>query len=138
MSDVCPPKFDDEMLPSHSGIQPAQLYKNFNVFMALLGHGIGECLLAVCLGHQRHTVKPGTPEHWRNTQPNTGRTIGIPRNSGACEEQRNNATTKQHQQIVPIQTDDILNRYNKIQNKSYFSKKDFYGKVKPGQKTVSM
>ena len=32
-----------------------------------------------------------------------------------------------------MQTDDILSRYNKIQN-SYFSKKDFYGKVKPGQK----
>ena len=44
----------------------------------------------------RHTIKPETmklgtaehrnagrtPEHWRNIQPNTGRTIGIPRNSG--------------------------------------------------------
>ena len=57
----------------------------------------------------------GTPEQWRNTetleeQQNTGRTIGIPRNSGTCEEQRNNVTTKQHQEILPIQTDDILNR----------------------------
>ena len=24
----------------------------------------------------------GTPEHWQNIQPNTDRTIGIPRNSG--------------------------------------------------------
>ena len=34
-----------------------------------------------------HTIKPGTrnyrtPEHWRNIQPNTGRTIEIPQNSG--------------------------------------------------------
>ena len=68
----------------------------------------------------RHTIKPGTPEHgttehrtpehWQNIQPNTGRSIGIPQNSGTCEEQRNNVTTKQHQEILPIQTDDILNR----------------------------
>ena len=44
-------------------------------------------------------------EHWRNTQPNTGRTIGIPWNSGTCEEQWNNVTTKQHQEILSIQTD---------------------------------
>ena len=50
----------------------------------------------------RHTIKPETmklgttehrnagrtPEHWRNIQPNTGRTIGIPRSSGTCEEKR--------------------------------------------------
>ena len=40
--------------------------------------------------YQRNT---GTPAE----QQNTGRTIGIPRNSGTCEEQRNNVTTKQHQ-----------------------------------------
>ena len=51
-------------------------------------------------------------------QQNTGRTIGIPENSGTCEEQRNNVTTKQHQEILPIQNDDILSRsHNKIQNK---------------------
>ena len=55
-----------------------------------------------------HTIKPGTPEHvtqntggtlehWQNIQSNTGRTIGIPRISGTCEEQRNNVTTKEHQ-----------------------------------------
>ena len=38
----------------------------------------------------------GTPERWQNMQLNTGRTIGIPRNSGTCEEQRNNVTTKHH------------------------------------------
>ena len=43
-------------------------------------------------------------------QRNTGRTIGIPRNSGRCEEQWNNLTTKQHQEILPIQNNDILNR----------------------------
>ena len=57
----------------------------------------------------------GTPEQWRNTetleeQQNTGRTIGIPRNSGTCEEQRNNVTTKQHQEMLPIQAEDILNK----------------------------
>ena len=51
---------------------------------------------------KRHTIKPGTPahgttehgtsaeyrntggtlKHWRNIQPNTDRTIEIPRNSG--------------------------------------------------------
>ena len=40
-------------------------------------------------------------EHRQNTgtmaeQQNTGRTIGIPENSGTCEAQRNNVTTKQH------------------------------------------
>ena len=54
-------------------------------------------------------------EHRQNTgtmaeQQNTGRTIGIPENSGTCEEQRNNVTTKQHQEILPIQNDDILSR----------------------------
>ena len=57
----------------------------------------------------------GTPEQWRNTetleeQQNTGRTIGIPRNSGTCEEQRINVTTKQHQEILLIQNDNILSR----------------------------
>ena len=41
---------------------------------------------------------------------NTGRTIGIPWNSGTCEEQRSNVTTRQHQEILPIQNDDILRR----------------------------
>ena len=54
-------------------------------------------------------------EHRQNTgtmaeQQNTGRTIGIPENSGTCEEQRNNVTTKQHQEILPIQNNDILSR----------------------------
>ena len=68
----------------------------------------------------RNTVKPETPEHgttedetptehWRNIQPNTGRIIGIPHNSGTLEEQRNDVT-KQHQEITPIQNDDILSR----------------------------
>ena len=43
-------------------------------------------------------------EHWRNTgtlaeQQNTGGTIGIPRNSGTCGKQWNNAKTRQHQEI---------------------------------------
>ena len=69
---------------------------------------------------QWNTIKPGTPEHgipdhWRNTgtlveQRNTGRTIGIPRNSGTCEEQQNNVITKQPQEILPIQNDNILSR----------------------------
>ena len=86
-------------------------------------------LVPILYGNRGHTIKPGTPEHgttergtpaehrntggtpeyWRNIQPNTGRTIGIPRNSGTCEQQRNHVTTKQHQEILPIQTDDILN-----------------------------
>ena len=46
-------------------------------------------------------------EQRRNTgtlaeQRNTGRTSGIPRNSGRCEEQRNNLITKQHQEILPM------------------------------------
>ena len=49
-----------------------------------------------------HQNTGGTPEHWRNN--------GMPRNSGTCEEQRNNVTTKQHQEILPIQNDDILGR----------------------------
>ena len=57
----------------------------------------------------------GTPEHWQNIgtmaeQQNTGRTIGIPQNSKTCEKQRNKVTTKQHQEILKIQTGDILNR----------------------------
>ena len=67
-------------------------------------------------------MKPGTPkhglgntEHRQNTgtlaeQRNTGRRIGIPWNSATCEEQRNNVTTKQHQEILPIQKDDRLSR----------------------------
>ena len=43
-------------------------------------------------------------------QRNTGRTIGIPRNSGTCGKQWNNVTTKQHQEILPIQNDEILSR----------------------------
>ena len=43
-------------------------------------------------------------------QQNSGRTIGIPRDSWTCEEQWNNVTTKQYQEILPIQTDNILNR----------------------------
>ena len=77
-----------------------------------------------------HTIKSGTPEHgtpvehrntdgtperWWNTgtlaeQRNTGGIIGIPQNSGSGEEQRNNGTAKQHQEILPIQNDDILSR----------------------------
>ena len=57
-----------------------------------------------------------TPNHWRKIQPNTGRTIGIPRNSGTCEEQWNNVTTKQHQEILSIQTDaywtDKITKFN--------------------------
>ena len=82
-------------------------------------------LVSILYGNRWHTIKPGTlehrtpaehrnigetPQHWRNIQPNTGRTIGIPRNSGTCEEQRNHVTTKQHREILPIQTDVILNR----------------------------
>ena len=57
----------------------------------------------------------GTPEHWWNTgtlaeQQNTSRTIGIPQISETCKKQRNNVTIKQHQEILPIQTDNILNR----------------------------
>ena len=54
----------------------------------------------------------GTPAEHRTLaeQPNTGRTIGIPRNSGTCGEQWNNVITKQHQEILPIQNDDILSR----------------------------
>ena len=65
----------------------------------------------------------GKREHWQETgtlaeQRNTDRTIGIPRNSGRCEEQRNNVTTKEHQEILPIQNDDTLSRqHNKTQNK---------------------
>ena len=49
-------------------------------------------------------------------------------------EQRSNVTAKQNQEILPVQSDDILSRYLQ----SHFNKKDFYGKVKPGQETVSM
>ena len=58
----------------------------------------------------KHRNTSGTPEHWRNIQPNTGRTIGISRNSGTWEEQRNDVTTKQHQEILPIPNDDLLSR----------------------------
>ena len=56
-----------------------------------------------------------TPEHWWNTGTlaekwDTGRTIGIARNSGTCEEQRSNVTAKPHQEILPIQNEDILRR----------------------------
>ena len=61
--------------------------------------------------NQGHTIKPGTPEHGTLAeQRNTGKTIGITRNSGTCEEQLNNLTTKQHQEILPKQSDDILSR----------------------------
>ena len=41
-------------------------------------------------------------------QQNNGRTMGIPWNSGTCEVQGTNVTTKQHQEILPIQKDSIL------------------------------
>ena len=41
---------------------------------------------------------------------NTGRTIGISQKSGRREYQHSNETTKQHQEILPIQSDDILSR----------------------------
>ena len=66
-----------------------------------------------------HRNTGGTPEHWWDVQPNTGRIIGIPRNSGTREEQWNHVTTKQHQEILTMQTDVILSRQqNKIQNKN--------------------
>ena len=54
-------------------------------------------------------------EHRHNTRTlaekwDTGRTIGIPRNGGTCEEQRSNVTAKPHQEILPIQNEDILRR----------------------------
>ena len=54
ISDSFPLNLDGEMLPSHPGIQPEQLKFqsfNFKVFMVFLGHGIGQCLLMVRLGH---------------------------------------------------------------------------------------
>ena len=57
-----------------------------------------------------HQNTGGTPAEHRNTggtlaeQQNTGR----PRNNETFEKQQNNIT-KQHQEILPIQTDDILN-----------------------------
>ena len=62
----------------------------------------------------------GTAEHWRNTgtqaqaeRRKTDGAIEIPQNSGTGEYQRNNGTTKQHQEILPIQNDDILSRQHK-------------------------
>ena len=54
-------------------------------------------------------------EHRQNSgtlaeQQNTGRTIGIPPNSGTREEQRKNVTTKQNQEILSIQNEDISNK----------------------------
>ena len=92
-----------------------------NVYQQLLLSGIHDKV-----HFKGHTIKPGTPkhgtrntsatpEHWWNTgtlaeQQNTGRKIGISRNSGTCEEQWNKVTTKQHQEILPIQNDVILSR----------------------------
>ena len=54
---------------------------------------------------------------WRNTetlaeQQNSAGTIGIPRNSVSWEEQQNNKITKQHQEILPIQNNNILSRWH--------------------------
>ena len=59
--------------------------------------------------------------------------MGIPRNSRICEVQRNNVTTKQHQEILPIQTDNILNRcHNKIKNKKVIlARRIFMEKLNP-------
>ena len=80
-----------------------------------------------------HTIKPRTPEHGttehgipvehrissgilrRNTGTlaqlqNTGGTIGISQKSGTREHRHSNRTTKQHQEILPIQNDDVLSR----------------------------
>ena len=43
----------------------------------------------------------------------SGKSFGIPWNSGTWEEQRNNVTTKQHQEILPLWNEEILNRCNK-------------------------
>ena len=66
-------------------------------------------------GHQWNT--DGTPEHWRNngTQEGQSKYLGIAEQintSGTTEQQ------KQHQEILPMQNNDILSRYhNRIQNK---------------------
>ena len=75
--------------------------------------------LVSCLGiswcHEIwHTIKPGTLEHKHpqnagrtpEHSQNTGKTIGIPRNSETWEEQQNNGTTEQHQEILPIQNNE--------------------------------
>ena len=46
VSDSCPPKLDDEM---REAIKHQKF--NFNIFMALLRHGIDECLPMACLGY---------------------------------------------------------------------------------------
>ena len=43
-------------------------------------------------------------EHWRNNGTLASQ------NSGTREEPRNNGTTKQHQEVLPIQNDEILSR----------------------------
>ena len=96
-------------------------------------------ILKGILQNQKHqNTELRNTEHRQNTgtmaeQQNTGRTIGIPENSGTCEEQRNNVTTKQHQEILPIQNDDILSRWhNKIQNKKVtLAKRIFMEKLNP-------
>ena len=52
--------------------------------------------------HWRNTG--GTPEHWRNNGTLASK------NSGTREQPWNNGTTKQHQEVLPIQNDEILSR----------------------------
>ena len=53
--------------------------------------------------------------------------------------QQNNGTTKQHQEILPIQNDDILSRqHNKIQNKKVLlARRIFMEKLNPVRRQFS-
>ena len=65
-------------------------------------------------GTTEHQQKTGTvAEHQQNTKTmaqlrNTGRTIRISQKSRTRQNQWNNRTTKQHQEILPIQKDNII------------------------------
>ena len=58
--------------------------------------------------HQQNAGR--TLKHWWNNgilaEQSEYRGIGI----RTCEEQWNNVTTKQHQEVLPVQKDDILGR----------------------------
>ena len=82
----------------------------------------------------------GTPEHWRNNgilaeQSEYHGIVEHLMSSGTRLQQNN--TKKYYQYRTRTCWEDNITKF-KTRKLFYFSKKDFYGKVKPGQETVSM
>ena len=63
-----------------------------------------------CSTEHRTSVEHRSCDGTLTEHRSTGGTIGISQKSGRRKHQRNNRATKQQQEILPIQNDDILSR----------------------------